>query len=455
MPFSDTEFQSLLSGLKAVPDGAANEAPLAIYMESPIYRKIEALSGIDSDALRDACDRLKLGFPRVTLEVNDQLRRQINSAFRHVERRVAHSHVFGVANLTLSCSCRVWTDDRTTLGTFTEDQAERFAAAVADKFREAAVLKYGPSVLRAAPQASAPSVAPRRPALPGSLEYEVASLIQDGHVIRLPSVQLEHYPTIKKLLTNAGGKYGRNAFTFSSPQSASTALEAASGGRDLRKETQFFRTRDDVVEIALSFFDHRELRGTRALEPSAGDGAMADQLRDCGVSEVVTIENWPERASILKTKGYPVIERDFLSVTPDDTGLFDVVLMNPPFSGGQDIAHVSHALQFLAPQGKLSAIMPANAGMRRDKKSQAFARLLALLDDPVTQLPAGSFAEAGTNVATINVHISMEELLRRVRKANIDPASLGLDLTRQMAELVPAPAVEATPQAPARRMRVA
>lgn len=72
-------------------------------------------------------------------------------------------------------------------------------------------------------------------------------------------------------------------------------------------------------------------------------------------------------------------------------GLFDVVLMNPPFNGGADIKHIQHALQFLKPGGKLVAIC-ANGPRQREQ--------LMPLATHWEDLPAGSFNEAGTNVNT-------------------------------------------------------
>ena len=71
--------------------------------------------------------------------------------------------------------------------------------------------------------------------------------------------------------------------------------------------------------------------------------------------------------------------------------------MNPPFTKGQDIKHVNHALQFLKPGGKLVAIMAGN------DKSKWFDSLEWCYE--IEDVPAGAFKESGTNVATIIVTI--------------------------------------------------
>ena len=451
MPFTDSEFNDLLSGLKADASGTANEATVIIFMESPIWRRMTEGSGINMKALFAEADAKNLGFPHLTIDASPEMRARIDRHFGSrsdpdtparplsTQWRLGHGHVFQINGSSLYCASMPWPDQNLTLGTFTNEQLDTFCERAAVLFRERSIKIYGDKVIakahRASIAATTITAAPgpdHAAAAPGTLEHEVNALILDGNVIRLPSFELKHYPQIKTLLTKAGGRYQRSTFVFKSEDEARVGLEAAGVRRDLRKETQFFPTPDHVSDLAFCFFDHRELRGARALEPSAGDGAMADKLRDHNVSEVVAVENWPGRAQQLRDKGHQVIEKDFLEVTPNDTGLFSIIAMNPPFTGGQDIAHVSHALSFLTPQGKLSAIVSAGAGTQANQKSRAFGRLLALLDDPVSPLPADAFKVSGTSVATKNVRISMEELLTKMEAAGVTPESLGLDLHRQL-----------------------
>jgi hypothetical protein len=51
---------------------------------------------------------------------------------------------------------------------------------------------------------------------------------------------------------------------------------------------------------------------------------------------------------------------DFLLVKPENTGLFERILMNPPFSDSRWIAHFQHAMRFLKPGGRLIAILPGS-----------------------------------------------------------------------------------------------
>lgn len=469
MPFSPSEFNDLLAGLKSYPDGAANEALLIIFMESPIWRQMVARSGVDINVLRKEVDASGNGFPHLDIEASAAMRSRIDAHFGNAQDprtpgrtfatawRLGNSHRFQLNGTALYCAPNAWPSESLTLGTFTPEQVEAFSNRAAELFRECSVKRFGDKVLDRSHPASHSLVSAATPehapvvtdAAPGTLEHEVNALILEGNVIRLPSFELKHYPAIKNLLTKAGGRYQRNTFVFKSEDDARMGLEAAGARRDLRKESQFFPTPDHVSDLMFCFFDHSELKGARAMEPSAGGGAIADKLRDHDVSEVVAIENWPTRANELRAKGHQVIEKDFLAVTPEETGLVSIIAMNPPFSGGQDIAHVSHALSFLEPQGKLSAIVSANAGNQSNQKSRAFGRLLALLDDPVSPLPADAFKESGTSVATVNVRISMQELLTKIAASGVSPESLGLDLRRQQRRALhcPGPDVDEAPVA--------
>lgn len=135
--------------------------------------------------------------------------------------------------------------------------------------------------------------------------------------------------------------------------------------------------------------------GARMLEPSAGLGrlyvAARARFNEAGI---VLVENAPQCCAEL----YRMTEHDaratlkqadFLTLTPADTGgLFDAVLMNPPFKQGRDIKHIRHALDFLRPGGRLVAICAAGPRQRA-----ALAPLGEWFD-----LPAGSFRSEGTGV---------------------------------------------------------
>lgn len=138
------------------------------------------------------------------------------------------------------------------------------------------------------------------------------------------------------------------------------------------------------------------------LEPSAGRGAIALPAAQAG-HHVTAVEIQPAHAAALRDAAafQRVICGDFLELTPEQTGRFDRVLMNPPFDRGRDVDHVTHAIRFLAPGGRLVAIMAAGVEFREDRKTADFRAMVERFGGTFQDLPAGSFSESGTNVNTV------------------------------------------------------
>lgn len=133
----------------------------------------------------------------------------------------------------------------------------------------------------------------------------------------------------------------------------------------------------------------------RVLEPSAGLGRLYRAVRSLSACPVVLVEQSPDCCAELyrETEGdhtATLIQDDFLQCDPDRLGgLFDRVIMNPPFKRGTDIKHIEHARELLKPGGLLVAIC-AN-GPRQQKRYRDNSELFEVL-------PSGSFKETGTNV---------------------------------------------------------
>lgn len=138
--------------------------------------------------------------------------------------------------------------------------------------------------------------------------------------------------------------------------------------------------------------------GLRVLEPSAGTGVLLDAVG--GEPERVAVEINATLAAALKGKAEAVHHGDFLDITPEELGLFDRVVMNPPFKDASDIKHIEHALQFLKPGGVLVAICAG--GSRQAAKLRPLAEENGGDWEP---LPAGTFKESGTSVNTVLLRI--------------------------------------------------
>lgn len=174
---------------------------------------------------------------------------------------------------------------------------------------------------------------------------------------------------------------------------------------DLRKKlawdrnafNDFFPTPESRADWIASEADIQP--GMDVLEPSAGNGVLAEAARKAG-GNVDVVELEQQLRDILKEKGFNVVGSDFDEFTPDK--LYDRVLMNPPFSHDLDIKHVQKAFEHLKPGGKLVAIVSTMAGERSNKRNQAFREWLNDLGAREEKLPEGMFKESmnPTNVAT-------------------------------------------------------
>lgn len=137
--------------------------------------------------------------------------------------------------------------------------------------------------------------------------------------------------------------------------------------------------------------------GVRILEPSAGLGRLIDAA-SLFQARVTAVEVAPQLCRELYTK-YPEVklyQRDFLAMDPEGTGLFDYVMMNPPFHMRSDIKHVLHARRFLKPGGVLCSIV-----MNTVHRREALGGIAGKWED----LPAATFKESGTHVETSIVWI--------------------------------------------------
>lgn len=154
-----------------------------------------------------------------------------------------------------------------------------------------------------------------------------------------------------------------------------------------------FQTPEPLAAKMAGLADLRQ--GLRLLEPSAGLGRI---LRACEAQaenlQTLAVEIDANCAGeLFKNHGdLKILQRDFLTVTPEETGLFDRVVMNPPFKMRRDIKHIQHALDFLAPGGILVALC-----LSTDRRREAFSEIAEHFET----IPAGAFRAEGTGVETL------------------------------------------------------
>lgn len=142
----------------------------------------------------------------------------------------------------------------------------------------------------------------------------------------------------------------------------------------------------------------------RVLEPSAGLGRLYRAARAASPgSHVTLVDSSPECCGELyrATEGDSncrLVRGDFLAMDAGRLGLFDVVLMNPPFRMGEDVRHVRHAASLLAPGGRLVALV---AGGR--KRREALGAMCSRWEDL-----AAAFKAEGTRVDVSMIVIDRE-----------------------------------------------
>lgn len=147
---------------------------------------------------------------------------------------------------------------------------------------------------------------------------------------------------------------------------------------------------------AQTMIDAAEIKdGMSVLEPSAGMGHIAEQIRESGIEPDV-VEFNGDRRELLEAKGFNVVGNDFMEVT----GSYDRIIMNPPFSNRRDAEHVQHAYSLLRPGGRLVAIMGEGVFFGQDKKAQQFRDWLEDVGGTSEKLEDGTFMDPSLPVNT-------------------------------------------------------
>lgn len=222
-----------------------------------------------------------------------------------------------------------------------------------------------------------------------------------GTAVKLPPGQLPRplYDLVDKALRNAGGTWKRSAqahiFT-SDPTDKIAAILASGISIDEKKRDQAFFTPPPLASEVATIAD---VKGKEVLEPSAGEGALADACMTAGAESVTCFEINTERVLYLRGRGYGTLGTDFLKERPERWKQFDRIVMNPPFTRGQDIKHVRRAIEWLAPNGILVSVMFGN------QDRQPFAKLVSEFRPQITEVPRGAFKTSGTDVPTVIVRI--------------------------------------------------
>ena len=156
------------------------------------------------------------------------------------------------------------------------------------------------------------------------------------------------------------------------------------------KVPDFFPTPPEIIDRMLQLA--RIEPAHRVLEPSAGAGDICLALRKLGPLRIDCFEVNNDLRETLTLLGFAPSGRDFLTVTPQP--IYDRILMNPPFSKDAYIEHVRAAYDWLAPSGKLVAVVPNGYRDSRITKRREFADCLDSLGANNYANPADAFTKS-------------------------------------------------------------
>ena len=168
-----------------------------------------------------------------------------------------------------------------------------------------------------------------------------------------------------------------------------------------RKTFQYFPTPLPLAEQVVSRADIQP--GESCLEPSAGQGNIARFM-----PSPHCIELNPKNREVLKEAGFNVVAEDFMKFSPDR--LYDVIVMNPPFTAGQDARHIIKAIGLA--RRKVVAIASAACLFRTDAVYRQLRQLIEQYGGTISELPEGSFRESGTAVNTVLIEVDRPKRLQ-------------------------------------------
>lgn len=177
----------------------------------------------------------------------------------------------------------------------------------------------------------------------------------DGRVVEFRGSYSGEIEGIMDAIGGVSVKRGFQSFRFD--YDARDVIKEISflGALPEQKSHQFYPTLPAIAKLVVDMADIQ--LGDKCLEPSAGIGGIAD-LMPKDQTECVEISEL--HCSVLESKGYAVMQADFLQYAPVLKPLFDKVVMNPPFAGGRAELHLKAAASVLNPDGVLVAILPAS-----------------------------------------------------------------------------------------------
>ena len=205
------------------------------------------------------------------------------------------------------------------------------------------------------------------------------------------------YQKVKKVIKTLGGEWNKkeNAHIFSCDPTEHIEKCISEGKLlNIKNTNQEFYTPEIIAKRMIEYVDWSNV--SLALEPSAGIGNIVHEINKEAPHVQVDAYEINEK-SIAKFKGKAnVVHANFMDIK--DESKYDLVVMNPPFSGKQDIDHILHAYSLLKEDAHLISIASTSWIANTDKKSMAFKDFLMKRDADIEVIKGESFKESGTTV---------------------------------------------------------
>lgn len=211
------------------------------------------------------------------------------------------------------------------------------------------------------------------------------------------------YSKVKVLLERLGGVWNSSAQQFDFTRDPELLIQRVVdfGSQNVNKWSYYPSTQNvfDFMKdhTSLEFFGAGD-RTLKVLEPSAGEGFLIKSLLSFAEQEgrsfdVAGYDIDPINVLCCQEHGLDVTQSDFLDVTPEP--IYDLICMNPPFSGETFIKHIFHAQKFLKPDGVLLSVIPVGWHTRaKSKGAQDLLEQIQLLCPE--NLDEGNFLDKDT-----------------------------------------------------------
>ena len=229
------------------------------------------------------------------------------------------------------------------------------------------------------------------------VDFDVIEILKgaeaDGNKLRITQrLDRAMYQKVNKTIAGLGGKWSakEKAHIFEKDIGEIIKEACASGEyKDIKSDFQFFPTPAELARKVVALAEIKD--GEQCLEPSAGRGAIAQFMPGCDC-----IELNPDNAAYLKEHGFNVVHDDFMTFEPKKE--YDVIVMNPPFSKGQAVRHVTKAIQMA--KRCVVAITDFGITFRNDRATAEFRELVKSHGGTIEPVEEGAFKESGTMIKT-------------------------------------------------------